>query len=1294
MASGPQSQLSSTMLAAVPRLQALLRRGHSSVQAAAATGSGGRPSLADGGAVAPATEHETAAAVASTSAHSGGGSSSGGHWQRSGGAWPQHESQSSLRGQGLAWQPWQPQLHVRGLQWRAADVQTSTATRDVPSVRDNTGSSADGGVGTAPATGRERAIARRTERLSHRRDDGNGEGGGGGGDYLGGAGGSRGRQHGGGMSRSRGSGSGGGGFGAEEEREADAAIAEYERLRSGGGGRGGGGGGGARGDGGAREGGGASGGARGGRGGRGGWEAESRVAEGQQGTESRGGWGRERGARGVDEGVDGGSGRGRERQPRAADEDFGRARERQPRTPYEGSMGRGWQPHVADADVDGALLTYKLSRCESVAELCALAASRDPAINAVHVAALSVRAAELASLPSGGEREDATRLIDAYVPRFVGTGASPSHRPWGFRELAELLWAHARLRHAPCAELERGVLRPLLTRGHPAPLSTAGSRELARITSAFGSLRRYDPDTWNAVCDASLHQMSKFDPRSLAALLQALVRVQGIVDTRPVSAAAAAHLSEFLHDYPPRDLSVCAASLTRLRVADAPLLSRIADDARVHVSDYSGPDAARMLGALAAGGYDGARAVRALAKAVRHHAAELSPGELADTIASLTRLGCDDDRAIASLGAALLHRLDSPHPDVLLSVAHTLAYRTGAGAISAAASAGAAGAAADQPRRSFLAGLVRDATTDPGRFSPAQLGQLCACAAAGGHRDARAALALLAHHAARPERAAALALSDWAGLLRGARALMQQAQAHGHPGAGGGARAARAADADDEDGSGAGAGHRAQLVALMVGAAPHGARLMAAHARALERSKASGGFRGGRTPAVVAACAGPPGQAAALLLQAYAQERVFNAPLLKQACGLLADAPHHASPAAAACALSALGAFAPVLAGAGWGWGLEAESRRAGGALLHALRRRAIRGCAAAGRAGAGDGDGEGGEPEDKEGAGVAPEQAEDDSGSDGDSDEGQSGYARGRAPGLGLSPRLAADALAGVVHLGLVAGGEEGRPPLLRHLLHDLGGFLRADGHSGAGGIGRGSGGEGGEALSPGQAAGALQALEVLQLRCRGRPLGLPAHVRRGLERLARLDSPPRGELGLDLELGALAQREGGGRRGGAGDSAAGDVDAPPRAAAAPNDSPGVLQSAEEAADTDGFREEVASSLGSLGMRVQRGVRLPGSNFAAELLVTVDGLGPGSEEGRRAGDPSMPVVVELLHDAQCTAGQPAQALGPAVTRHAHLRALGHAVVVVDQRGTWALLRGAGEQAAYLRAAVEQAARS
>jgi hypothetical protein len=347
MASGSQYQLGSTMLAAVSRLQALLRRGHSSVQAAAATGSG-RHWLADDCA-APATAHDTVAAVASTSAHvTSGSGSSGSHRQRSCGAlgaWPHHQSVREQRG--LAW----PQLHARGLQHRAADVQAPTPTRDGASGRNGAGSSVDGSsVGIAPTTARERAIARRTERLSHRRDDGDGEGGGGG-DYLGGGAGGRGRQHGGGM-RARGSG-GGGGFGADEEREAAAAIAAYELLRSEGGrgGRLGGGGGGGKwmdDD--------ASSEARGGaQGGRGGWEAESRGAE-SRGAERRGGWGRGDGC-GDREGISasasggGGGGRGRESRARVGDEGVGRGRERQPR--------------VADEDVDGALLTYKLMRCGS-----------------------------------------------------------------------------------------------------------------------------------------------------------------------------------------------------------------------------------------------------------------------------------------------------------------------------------------------------------------------------------------------------------------------------------------------------------------------------------------------------------------------------------------------------------------------------------------------------------------------------------------------------------------------------------------------------------------------------------------------------------------------------------------------------------------------------------------------------------------------------------------------------------------------------------------------------------------
>ena len=56
----------------------------------------------------------------------------------------------------------------------------------------------------------------------------------------------------------------------------------------------------------------------------------------------------------------------------------------------------------------------------------------------------------------------------------------------------DVLWAHGKLRHSPCPELERGVLEPLLQRGVPFPLSQASSVELAKIAAAFSMMRRKD----------------------------------------------------------------------------------------------------------------------------------------------------------------------------------------------------------------------------------------------------------------------------------------------------------------------------------------------------------------------------------------------------------------------------------------------------------------------------------------------------------------------------------------------------------------------------------------------------------------------------------------------------------------------------------------------------------------------------------------------------------------------------------------------------------------------------------
>ena len=49
------------------------------------------------------------------------------------------------------------------------------------------------------------------------------------------------------------------------------------------------------------------------------------------------------------------------------------------------------EDRIPDEDIDGALLTYKLTRCTSLQQLRELAGSRAEALNAIHIAALAAR---------------------------------------------------------------------------------------------------------------------------------------------------------------------------------------------------------------------------------------------------------------------------------------------------------------------------------------------------------------------------------------------------------------------------------------------------------------------------------------------------------------------------------------------------------------------------------------------------------------------------------------------------------------------------------------------------------------------------------------------------------------------------------------------------------------------------------------------------------------------------------------------------------------------------------------
>ena len=67
--------------------------------------------------------------------------------------------------------------------------------------------------------------------------------------------------------------------------------------------------------------------------------------------------------------------------------------------PGGGGLG-GREERIPDEDVEGALLTYKLTRCTSLQQLRELAGSRAEALNAIHIAALAARVCVGCTLPA------------------------------------------------------------------------------------------------------------------------------------------------------------------------------------------------------------------------------------------------------------------------------------------------------------------------------------------------------------------------------------------------------------------------------------------------------------------------------------------------------------------------------------------------------------------------------------------------------------------------------------------------------------------------------------------------------------------------------------------------------------------------------------------------------------------------------------------------------------------------------------------------------------------------------
>ena len=58
------------------------------------------------------------------------------------------------------------------------------------------------------------------------------------------------------------------------------------------------------------------------------------------------------------------------------------------------------EDRIPDEDIDGALLTYKLTRCTSLQQLRELAGSRAEALNTIHIAALAARVGIGCSVPA------------------------------------------------------------------------------------------------------------------------------------------------------------------------------------------------------------------------------------------------------------------------------------------------------------------------------------------------------------------------------------------------------------------------------------------------------------------------------------------------------------------------------------------------------------------------------------------------------------------------------------------------------------------------------------------------------------------------------------------------------------------------------------------------------------------------------------------------------------------------------------------------------------------------------
>ncbi|GAX74161.1 hypothetical protein CEUSTIGMA_g1610.t1 [Chlamydomonas eustigma] len=307
-------------------------------------------------------------------------------------------------------------------------------------------------------------------------------------------------------------------------------------------------------------------------------------------------------------------------------------------------------PHwVSEDKVEGALLTFKLVRCNSLTELEELVESRKSAMNTKHIAAFAAKVTELGAI---SDPATTRRLLSLYCPLLLNC-----KEEWTFREIAEVLNAHGRVRLTPNSALETALIAPLLQEssdvspllmkegmsGSSTQLRHATSEDLARLASALSMIRRADRETWQALSKACARRMSKFDPRSLASLLRAFSEVQEFEAASLFLEAAAKHALSFLADFSPRDLTHTMLALARLGYKEQDFYAHACDEVRRQITAYTPADVHRALSALLVLQLrQNKRCIRVLAESVQRGVERFPPSMLAEMPSLFQRLGWDD----------------------------------------------------------------------------------------------------------------------------------------------------------------------------------------------------------------------------------------------------------------------------------------------------------------------------------------------------------------------------------------------------------------------------------------------------------------------------------------------------------------------------------------------------------------------------------------------------------------------------------------------------------------------------